>query len=103
LPALLRNAAVIRSVTVGTSTSAPRAASISRSGASGSSLRLRWTSNSSIIRVSTTSGSLRVTSTDGFCLAMFSRAPEKRVLAAGGEFLTPPGGRRLTAAIPAFL
>ena len=55
----------IRSVTVGTSTSAILHASISSAWEMGLSSRFRRVSNSSIIRVSMISGSLRVTTTTG--------------------------------------
>ena len=59
-------AASIRSVTVGTSTSATFTASVSSAWLIGLSSRLSRVSNSSRIRVSTVSGSLRVTTTSGF-------------------------------------
>ena len=58
----------MRSVTVGTSTSADFTASISSALLMGSSVALSRVLNSSIIRVSTTSGSLRVTMTRGLRL-----------------------------------
>src|SRR5262249_18006651 len=64
-PAWERTAASILSVTVGTSTSQDLTASISRAWVMGVSDRFRRTSNSSIIRGSTGSGSLRVTTTTG--------------------------------------
>ena len=65
-PDWLSTAASIRSVTVGTSTSATFTASASSAWLIGLSSRLRRVSNSSRIRVSTVSGSLRVTTTSGF-------------------------------------
>ena len=65
-PAASISAASIRSVTVGTSTSASAMADASPPGDSGSSSMLRWASNSSRMRVSMRSGSLRVTTTRGF-------------------------------------
>jgi len=56
----------IRSVMVGTRTSAVRIASASSAWDNGVSAALRRTSKSSRIRASTTSGSLRVTTTSGF-------------------------------------
>ncbi len=56
----------MRSVTVGTSTSAVFTASASWAWLIGLSSRLRRASNSSRMRVSTLSGSLRVTMTSGF-------------------------------------
>ena len=56
----------MRSVTVGTSTSAVLTASTSSAKASGLSSALRRVSNSSISRVSMASGSFRVTITSGF-------------------------------------
>ena len=64
----LRTLSVISSVTVGTSTSAVRTASAICSGVIGVSSRLSRASNSSRIRVSIESGSLRVTTTRGFLL-----------------------------------
>src|SRR5437588_5534890 len=58
----------MRSVTVGTSTSALRTTSASSAALIGLSSRLSCASNSSRIRVSTVSGSLRVTTTSGFLL-----------------------------------
>src|SRR6202795_2422415 len=69
----LSTSSLISSVTVGTSTSAERTASAICSGVSGVSSRLSRASNSSRIRVSIESGSLRVTTTRGFFLTvMFS-------------------------------
>ena len=65
-PASFRTGASIRSVTVGTSTSAAFSASPSWAWVIGLSSRLRRVSNSSRMRVSTLSGSLRVTITSGF-------------------------------------
>ncbi len=62
-PALLSTAASMRSVTVGTSTSALLTASARSDWLMGASSRLRRASNSSRMRVSTMSGSLRVTTT----------------------------------------
>ena len=64
-PVWLSTPRSMRSVTVGTSTLAVLAASISSSREKGLSSRLRRASNSSRSRVSTTSGSLRVTITIG--------------------------------------
>ncbi len=61
-------ASLIVSVTVGTSTSAVRTASAICSGVIGVSSRFSLASNSSRIRVSIESGSLRVTTTRGFFL-----------------------------------
>jgi hypothetical protein len=66
LPASLSTAPSIRSVTVGTSTSAERIASASCAWLIGWSSSLRRASKSSRMRVSTRSGSLRVTMTSGF-------------------------------------
>ena len=64
------------SVTVGTRTSAVFTASASPALLMGASSRFSRTSNSSIIRVSIASGSLRVTTTRGFFfLAMNSLPP----------------------------
>ena len=68
--------ALIMSVTVGTSTSAVRAASAICSGVIGVSSRLIRASNSSRIRVSIESGSLRVTTTRGFFLTDMSCSHE---------------------------
>ena len=64
-PAAASIALSIMSVTVGTRTWACPAAAASSAGPSGRSSRLRRASNSSIIRVSIASGSLRVTMTSG--------------------------------------
>src|SRR5665648_1116584 len=64
-PAWLSTVRSMRSVTVGTSTLAVFTASTSSSRENGLSSRLRRASNSSLSRVSTTSGSLRVTITSG--------------------------------------
>ena len=60
----------MRSVTVGTSTSAVFTASTSWVGVSGLSSAFSRVSNSSIIRVSIASGSFRVTITSGFFLEL---------------------------------
>jgi len=65
-PDWLNTAASMRSVTVGTSTSATLAASESSAWLIGVSLRLSLVSNNSHMRVSTLSGSLRVTTISGF-------------------------------------
>ena len=65
-PALLSTEALISSVTVGTSTSAVLTASCNWAWLSGLSSGLRRVSNSSRMRNSTLSGSLRVTMTSGF-------------------------------------
>ena len=67
---------MISSVTVGTSTSAVRTASAICSGVIGVSSRLSRASNSSRIRVSIESGSLRVTTTRGFFLTDMSCSHE---------------------------
>ena len=67
---------LIMSVTVGTSTSAVRTASAICSGVIGVSSRLSLASNSSRIRVSIESGSLRVTTTRGFFLTDMSCSHE---------------------------
>ncbi len=72
----LRSSSVITSVTVGTRTSAERTASAICSGVNGVSSRLSWASNSSRIRVSIESGSLRVTTTRGFFLTDMSCSHE---------------------------
>ena len=72
----LRSSSVISSVTVGTSTSAVRTASAICSGVIGVSSRLSRASNSSRIRVSIESGSLRVTTTRGFFLTDMSCSHE---------------------------
>ena len=64
-PAWARMAASIRSVTVGTSTSAAFTASTSCAWLIGASSRLRRTLNNSAMRVSIASGSFRVTMTSG--------------------------------------
>ncbi len=69
-PAWLSTAASIRSVTVGTSTSAILAASASSACDIGLSSRLSRASNNSRMRVSTRSGNLRVTITNGFLRVM---------------------------------
>src|ERR1035437_8789101 len=72
----LRISSVISSVTVGTSTSAERTASAICSGVKGVSSRLSRASNSSRMRVSIESGSLRVTTTRGFFLTDMSCSRE---------------------------
>ncbi len=62
-PAWARAAASIRSVTVGASTSARASAAARASALSGWSVGFSSTSNSSRMRASTASGSLRVTTT----------------------------------------
>ena len=69
-PAWDSTAVSMRSVMVGTSTSAWRTASTSSAWLSGRSVSLSFASKSSRMRVSTTSGSFRVTTTCGFFLAM---------------------------------
>ena len=71
-PASPISSASIRSVTVGTSTSAVFIASASAARDIGRSSTFSRASNSSIIRVSTASGSLRVTTTSGFFLMRVS-------------------------------
>ncbi|MGY4423890.1 hypothetical protein ACVWY2_006339 [Bradyrhizobium sp. JR6.1] len=68
----------IMSVTVGTSTSAVLAASAICSGVIGASSRFSLASNSSRIRVSIESGSLRVTTTRGFFFTDMSCFHEAR-------------------------
>src|SRR5262249_9430515 len=65
-PDWLNTEASMRSVTVGTRTSATLTASASVAWLIGLSSRLSLASNSSHMRVSTLSGSLRVTTTSGF-------------------------------------
>ena len=75
------------SVKVGTRTSAVFTASINWSVPMGLSSRFNWTSNSSIIRVSTASGSLRVTTTSGFFSAIRnppSGRPRRQAIATRG-------------------
>jgi hypothetical protein len=67
-PACMRIDLSMRSVTVGTNTSACFTASISSALPMGSSVALSLVWNSSIIRVSTTSGNFRVTTTTGLRL-----------------------------------
>ena len=67
-PACSISAASIRSVRVGTSTSARFTAATSSGWLRGVSSMLSSASNSSRMRVSTTSGSLRVMTTSGFFL-----------------------------------
>ena len=69
----------MRSVTVGTSTSACFTASASSAWLIGVSSRLSRTSNSSIIRVSIGSGSLRVTTTSGFFFGPGGIPPRKAI------------------------
>jgi len=69
-PAWASTALSIRSVTVGTRISAVRTASISCAWVSGVSSSFSLVSNSSIIRVSIGSGSLRVTTMTGFLLGI---------------------------------
>ena len=84
-PVSLRTAASMRSVTVGTSTSAVFIASASWPWLIGLSSRLRRVSNSSRMRVSTLSGSLRVTTTRGFLdLGMPARVSGLRVSSLSG-------------------
>ena len=71
-PALLRIEASMRSVTVGTSTSAVFTASARSAWLIGLSSRLSCASNSSRMRVSTRSGSFRVITTSGFLLLAIS-------------------------------
>ncbi len=78
------------SVTVGTSTSASAMASASRSRLKGSSVSLRRASNSSRMRVSTMSGSLRVTITSGLRLLMACGLLSARC--ADRPFMPPPEG-----------
>ncbi len=72
----LSSASVISSVTVGTRISAERTASAICSGDIGVSSRLSRASNSSRMRVSIESGSLRVTTTRGFFLTDMSCSHE---------------------------
>ena len=72
----LSRSSLIVSVTVGTSTSAERTASAICSWVNGVSSRLSRASNSSRIRVSIESGSLRVTTTRGFFLTDMSCSRE---------------------------
>ena len=72
----LRISSLTTSVTVGTSTSAVRTASAICSGVIGVSSRFSRASNSSRIRVSIESGSLRVTTTRGFFLTDMSCSHE---------------------------
>jgi hypothetical protein len=69
-PACVSMEASIRSVTVGTRTSAVRSASTSSACVIARSSTLSRVENSSRIRVSTESGSLRVTMTSGFDLGI---------------------------------
>jgi hypothetical protein len=69
-PAWLSTRLSIRSVTVGTNTSAAFTASTIWAAVSGVSSALRRVSNSSMSRVSIASGSFRVTITNGFFLAL---------------------------------
>ena len=75
-PALAISAASILSVIVGASTSQRPSASISAFRLIGSSVTLSSVSNSSRMRVSTESGSLRVTMTFGLRAAMYLREKE---------------------------
>ena len=81
-PDWLNTEASIRSVTVGTSTSATLTASASSAWLIGLSSRLSRVSNSSRMRVSTLSGSLRVTTTSGFLPLGMLRVSASRVRAA---------------------
>ncbi len=91
-PACSSTALSMRSVTVGTSTSAVFTASISSARPIGSSAVLSLVLNSSIIRVSTTSGSLRVTTTRGLRLLMresWLRSQSSHNLNPAGSILPP--------------
>ncbi len=89
----------MRSVTVGTSTSADLQASISSVWLIARSSRFRRVSNSSIIRVSIASGSFRVTTTTGFCFAILSPlAPTYRALQCPSA--PSPGTRALPSKRP---
>ena len=81
-PALAISLASMRSVMVGTSTSALAIASASCAAVMGASSTFSRASNSSRMRVSTASGSLRVTMTRGFLLAM---GPLKPMRAGDGS------------------
>ena len=90
-PALPSTAASMRSVTVGTSTSALFTASASWAWVIGLSSGLRRASKSSRMRSSTLSGSLRVTTTSGFlvfAIVLFT--------AASGGVSPPPKNRRFS-------
>src|SRR6185437_7860124 len=93
-PDLLSTEASIRSVTVGTRTSAVFTASASWLCVMGLSSGLRRVSKSSRIRSSTESGSLRVTITSGFFV--FAIDSELRIMAA-----VPPGSGDLALINPA--
>ena len=77
----------MRSVMVGTSTSAVRIASTSSSCVSGLSLSLRRVSNSSHMRVSITSGSRRVTTTSGFFFGISLVVPSRSLVVLQRAFL----------------
>ena len=77
-PGCASTSASIRSVTVGTRTSAVSTASISSRLAQGLVVKIEAAAKSSIIRVSIGSGSLRVTMTNGFCGGMVSAGAQGR-------------------------
>ena len=93
----LSSSSVISSVTVGTSTSAVRTASAICSGVIGVSSRLSRASNSSRMRVSIESGSLRVTTTRGFFLTDMSCSHEVR-----SDLINPVVRHCRCSAVPAF-
>ena len=93
----LSSSSVISSVTVGTSTSAVRTASAICSGVIGVSSRLSRASNSSRMRVSIESGSLRVTTTRGFFLTDMSCSHEAR-----SDLINPVVRHCRCRAVPAF-
>jgi len=101
-PAWERRALSMRSVTVGTSTSATFTASTSAAESMGMSSTFRRASNSSRMRVSTLSGSFRVTTTSGLRRAMASHSPflklYRSVYQTGGETQWGCAGRALDAA-----
>ena len=88
----------MRSVTVGTSTSAVVTASASAAWLIGLSSRLSRVSNSSRMRVSTLSGSLRVTTTSGFLTRSPCISPRSR--RAEADAFSGPFRRSLTARSP---
>ena len=78
----------MRSVTVGTSTSAAFTASTSSAELSGLSSTFSRVSNSSIIRVSIASGSLRVTITSGFFFELDGMCDRDRLARRGTSPIT---------------